>query len=86
MWKCVDAELQRQIRCFLYVELSDVPRLQEVKKKPSDSRGISDYILQYLIGFFLSNNIGIHFVFIYYFIIHIFWLVPGFSGITPCWD
>jgi hypothetical protein len=26
-------ELQRQIRCFLYVELSDVPRLQQVEKK-----------------------------------------------------
>ena len=44
-WKCVDAELQRQIRCFSYVELSDVPRLEQVeKKKPSDGRGISDYV------------------------------------------
>ena len=33
MWKCVDAELQWQIHCFPYVELSDVPRLQEVEKK-----------------------------------------------------
>ena len=32
-WKCVDAELQRQIRCFPYVELSDVTRLQQVGKK-----------------------------------------------------
>ena len=32
-WKCVDTELQRQIRCFPYVELSDVPRLQQVGKK-----------------------------------------------------
>ena len=30
---CVDAELQRQIRCFSYIELSDVPRLQQVEKK-----------------------------------------------------
>ena len=42
-WKCVDAELQRQICCFPYVELSDVPWLQQVEKKPSDGRGISDY-------------------------------------------
>jgi hypothetical protein len=33
MWKCVDAQLQRQIRCFPYVELSDVPRLQQIEKK-----------------------------------------------------
>jgi hypothetical protein len=33
MWKCVDAELQWQIHCFPYVELSDVPRLQQVEKK-----------------------------------------------------
>jgi hypothetical protein len=32
-WKCVEAELQRQIRCFPYVEFSDAPRLQQVKKK-----------------------------------------------------
>ena len=32
-WKCVDAELQRHIRCFPYVELSDVPRLQQVENK-----------------------------------------------------
>ena len=32
-WKCVDAELQQQIRCFPYVELSDIPRLQQVEKK-----------------------------------------------------
>jgi hypothetical protein len=42
-WKCVDAELQRQIRCFPYVELSDVPWLQHVgEKKPSDGKGILD--------------------------------------------
>jgi hypothetical protein len=35
--------LQRQIRCFPYVEFSDAPRLQQVIKKPSDGRGISDY-------------------------------------------
>jgi hypothetical protein len=33
--------------------------------------------------YFLSNNVGIHFVFTYYFIIHPFRLVPWFSGITP---
>jgi hypothetical protein len=33
MWKCVDTELQRQIHFFPYVELSDVPRLQQVEKK-----------------------------------------------------
>jgi hypothetical protein len=33
MWKCFDAELQRQICCFPYAELSDVPRLQQVGKK-----------------------------------------------------
>ena len=32
-WKCVNAELQRQIRCFPYAELSDVPWLQQVEKK-----------------------------------------------------
>jgi hypothetical protein len=42
-WKCVEAELQRQIRCFPYVEFSDAHRLQQVKKKSSDGRGISDY-------------------------------------------
>ena len=31
-WKCVEAELQRQIRCFPYVEFSDAPRLQQVIK------------------------------------------------------
>jgi hypothetical protein len=40
-WKCVDAELQRQIRCFPYGESSDVPRLQQVKKKAVNIRGIS---------------------------------------------
>jgi hypothetical protein len=35
-------------------------------------------IFQYLIGFIiLSNNVGIHFVFTYYFLIHPFRLVPG---------
>ena len=33
--------------------------------------------------YFLSNNVGIHFVFTYYFLIHPFRLVPGFSGIIP---
>ena len=33
MWKCVDTELQRQIHSFPYVELSDVPWLQQVEKK-----------------------------------------------------
>ena len=38
-------------------------------------------ILQYLIGFiFLSNNVGIHFLFTYYFPIRSFRLVPMFSG------
>ena len=32
-WKCVDAELQWQICSFPYVELSDVPRLQQVERK-----------------------------------------------------
>ena len=32
-WKCVNADLQRIIRCFSDVELSDVPRLQQVEKK-----------------------------------------------------
>jgi len=31
----------------------------------------------------LSNSVGIHFYFTYYFIIYFFWLVPEFSGITP---
>ena len=44
MWKCVDPELEWQIRCFPYGERSDVPRLQQVGKKPSDGRGISDYM------------------------------------------
>jgi hypothetical protein len=40
-------------------------------------------ILQYLIGFiFLSNNVGIHFLFTYYFPIRSFRLVPMFSGNT----
>ena len=33
--------------------------------------------------YFLSNNVGIHFVFTYYFPIRSFRLVPMFSGITP---
>ena len=45
MWKCADAELQRQIRCFPYGERSDVQRLQQVEKKPSDGKGISDYCI-----------------------------------------
>jgi hypothetical protein len=32
-WKCADPELERQIRCFLYGERSDVPRLT-----PSDGK------------------------------------------------
>ena len=44
--KCVDAELQWQIRCFPYVEHSDVPSKSD--KKPSDGRGISDYPLWYI--------------------------------------
>jgi hypothetical protein len=32
-WKCAKAELQGQIRCFPYVELSHIPRLQQVGKK-----------------------------------------------------
>jgi hypothetical protein len=31
----------------------------------------------------LKINVGIHFVFTYYFLIHPFQLVPMFSGITP---
>jgi hypothetical protein len=31
-WKCADQELERQISCFPYEELSDVPRLQHVHK------------------------------------------------------
>ena len=41
MWKCANQELERQICCFPYVELSDIPRLQQQQKKPSDGRGIS---------------------------------------------
>jgi hypothetical protein len=40
-------------------------------------------ILQYLIEFILSNNVGSHFVFTYYLFIHPFRLVPEFTGITP---
>jgi hypothetical protein len=32
-WKCVEAELQQQFRCFPYVELSDVTWFQQVEKK-----------------------------------------------------
>ena len=32
-WKCVDPELEWQIRCFPYGEHSDVPRLQQVEQK-----------------------------------------------------
>ena len=32
-WKCVDPELEWQIRCFSYGERSDVPRLQQVEQK-----------------------------------------------------
>jgi hypothetical protein len=31
MWKC--AKLEWQIRCFPYVERSDVPRIQQVEQK-----------------------------------------------------
>ena len=30
-WKCVDPELEWQIRCFPYGERSDAPRLQQVE-------------------------------------------------------
>jgi hypothetical protein len=33
--------------------------------------------------YFLSNNVGIHFLFTYYFPIRSFRLVPMFSGSTP---
>ena len=33
--------------------------------------------------YFLSNNVGIHFLFMYYFPIRSFRLVPMFSGSTP---
>jgi hypothetical protein len=33
MWKCVNPELEWQIRCFPYGEHSDVPRLQQVEQK-----------------------------------------------------
>ena len=33
MWKCVDPELEWQIRYFAYGERSDVPRLQQVEQK-----------------------------------------------------
>ena len=36
--------------------------------------------------YFLSNNVGIHFVFTYYFPICSFRLVPMFSGNTPLWN
>jgi hypothetical protein len=29
-WKCADQGLERRIRCFPWVELSDVPRLRQV--------------------------------------------------------
>jgi hypothetical protein len=32
-WKCVDPELEWQIRCFPYGERSNVPRLQQVEQK-----------------------------------------------------
>jgi hypothetical protein len=31
-WKCADPELEKQIRCFLYVSRSDVERLQQLYK------------------------------------------------------
>ena len=34
MWKCADQELEKQISCFPYEEISDVPRLQQVHKSP----------------------------------------------------
>ena len=33
MWKCADAELQRQIRCFPYRVRTDFPLLQQVEQK-----------------------------------------------------
>jgi hypothetical protein len=54
MWKCVDSELQRQIRCFSYVELSDVPRLQQVEKKTVGGQrnlGLCDCLLQEIQSF-----------------------------------
>ena len=33
-WKCVDPELERKIRRFPYGERPDVPRQQQVEKKP----------------------------------------------------
>ena len=38
-WKCVDPELECQIRCFPYGERSDVPRLQEVEQKAVRQHG-----------------------------------------------
>ena len=34
--------MEKKIRCFPYVQLSDVPRLQQTYIMPSDGRGISD--------------------------------------------
>ena len=48
MWKCADAELQRQIRCFPDGERSDVPRLQQVEQndvRRQRNLGLSEYLI-----------------------------------------
>ena len=46
-WKCADQELEGQIRCFPYVELSDVPRLQQKKIMLSEYFSISQNELKF---------------------------------------
>ena len=47
-WKCADQEMERQICCFPYVELSDVPQLQQVEKsyrtaEESRTKSVADF-------------------------------------------
>jgi hypothetical protein len=53
MWKCAKAELHRQIRCFPYVELFDVPWLQQVEKK---SRRTAEECRTTSLGVFKKNK------------------------------
>ena len=66
MWKCADQELERQISCFPYVELSDVPRLQQVHKsrrtvEESRTKCLGTYLSLYVCFCYLSStNLSSH--------------------------
>ena len=61
MWKCVDLELERQIRCFPYGERSDVPRPQQVEQKAvGRQRNLGLVRFQMLLKIYMNLYIILH--------------------------